>query len=57
MVGLDFLPLFKTRFVEEAFRGSLIGGTEGGPPWNGCATPRCKLPILLGQTSARHMLH
>ena len=28
MVGLDFLPLFKTRFVEQAFRGSLIGGTE-----------------------------
>ena len=28
LVGLDFLPLFKTRFVEQAFRGSLIGGTE-----------------------------
>jgi hypothetical protein len=30
LVGLDFLPMFKTRFVEQAFRGSLIGGTEAG---------------------------
>ena len=30
LVGLDFLPLFKTRFVEQAFRGSLIGRTEAG---------------------------
>ena len=30
LVGVDFLPMFKTRLVEQAFRGSLIGGTEAG---------------------------
>ncbi len=30
LVGLDFLPLFKTQFVEQVSRGSLIGRTEAG---------------------------